>query len=257
MELIDSHTHLYLKEFDNDRDEVIRNAVSRGVTRMFLPNISSHTVRPMLTMAETYPAHCFPMIGLHPGSVTPAFENELENIHSWIDKGTFYAIGETGMDLYWDKTYRDEQEKAFTAQVRWAVEYDLPLVIHSRNAFDEIMAVLEREKRPGLRGVFHSFTGTAEQAMRVIGLGFLLGINGIVTYRNSGLEEVIRKTGLTPVVLETDAPYLTPVPYRGKRNESIYLVHTAVHISRLLDIEPDEVARVTTGNALRLFDIKN
>jgi TatD DNase family protein len=257
VELVDSHTHLYLPEFDRDRDHVMQQALEQGIKKMFLPNIDLASVAPMLQLCDSFPDHCYPMLGLHPGSVRPSFHNELEEIFSLYQPGRYCAIGEVGIDLYWDKTFAREQAEAFSFQVRKAQDYNLPLVIHIRNSFDEVFAVLKKEKKKDLYGIFHSFTGNKEQALRAIGLGFLLGINGILTYKNSGLQEVVKHVSLEHLVLETDAPYLPPVPHRGERNESRFLVHTAARLAELKQCSLDEVAEITSHNAMNLFTISH
>ncbi|MFC1733273.1 TatD family hydrolase, partial [candidate division KSB1 bacterium] len=223
MILIDTHTHLYLDAFNDDRDEVIHNAIANDVKILLLPNIDSKHAENMLNLCERFPANCFPMMGLHPGSVKMDFLKELEHVESNLKKGHFIAIGETGMDFYWDKTYKKEQELAFRKQLDLAGTYELPIVIHSREAIDELIDILNESPNKGITGVFHCFTGTHEQAEKIINLGFRLGIGGVLTFKNSGLKEVVRDIDLKHIILETDAPFLAPVPYRGKRNESAYI----------------------------------
>jgi TatD DNase family protein len=256
MILTDSHAHLYLDQFDPDRNEVIMNAVSRGVSYIFLPNIDSGSIESMMQLARDFPGHCFPMMGLHPTSVGKDYALQLEVVREWLQKEKFYAIGEMGLDLYWDKTYFAGQQEAFRIQVKLALEYDLPVVIHSRNSFDEIFDLLYEVYTPGLRGVFHCFTGTLAQAEHITGMGFMLGIGGVLTYKNSGLAEVLEKVPLTKLLLETDAPFLAPVPYRGKRNESAYILEIAQKLAEVKKISVEEVAEITTRNALELFRFK-
>jgi TatD DNase family protein len=257
MILTDSHAHLYLEHFDPDRDQVIGNAIQKGVKYMLLPNIDKESILPMMQLAGKYPGHCFPMMGLHPTSVGPDYADQLEAVKSWLKKGKFYAIGEMGIDLYWDKTYFAEQQDAFRIQVELALEYDLPLVIHSRNSFDEIFRLMDEVWQPGLKGVFHCFTGTLEQAEHIINLGFLLGIGGVITYKNSGLPEVIEKISLEHLLLETDAPFLAPVPYRGKRNESAFIPDIAQKIAEIKKVTIEDIAKITTQNAINLFHLPN
>ncbi len=257
MELIDTHTHLYLNEFNPDRDEVILRAIDNGVKKFFLPNIDSSSISDMFELTERYPDHCFPMMGLHPTSVKENYLSELSVIRRKLESKSCCAVGEVGIDLYWDKTYHKEQIDAFRQQVDLALTRDLPLVIHSRNSFDLIATILEEYTSPKLRGVFHSFTGTALQAEKAISLGFKMGIGGIVTFKNSGLDAVVKNIDLSHLILETDAPYLAPVPKRGKRNESAYLVYIAEKIANLHSVDITIVANITTRNALSLFGITN
>ena len=222
MRLIDTHSHLFLEEFSEDLPQVIERARSAGITHIFMPNIDSTTIDSMLSVCNAYKDYCFPMIGLHPTSVNADYEKELEIVARELKSFNKYiAIGEIGMDLYWDKTFLKEQQIALDKQINWALEYDLPVVIHCRDAFDYIYNVLEPYKNTSLKGIFHSFTGTDDEAARILEFsGFLIGINGVVTFKKSHLPEVLTKIPLEKIVLETDSPYLTPVPNRGKRNES-------------------------------------
>ncbi|MEN8225566.1 MAG: TatD family hydrolase [Bacteroidota bacterium] len=255
MILIDTHTHLYLNAFDDDREAMVERAIATGIKYMFMPNIDSSSVKGMHALSERFPENCFPMMGLHPTSVKENFEDELSMVEKLLEENTYYGIGETGIDLYWDKTYYREQVKAFNRQIDLAIEYDLPLVIHARESFDEIFRVLENRNIKGLRGVFHCFTGDTEQAKRAIGLGFMLGIGGVLTYKKSGLDEVVSEIGSEHLILETDAPFLPPVPHRGKRNESSYVLHVADKLAEILNVPLAEVAEVTTGNACDLFNL--
>jgi TatD DNase family protein len=252
----DSHTHLYLDAFDTDRDMVVQRAIDAGVTRMLLPNIDSSTIDPLFSMAERFPAHCLPMMGLHPTSVRSNYREELQHIQSFIERQDIVAIGETGMDLYWDKTFVKEQEEVFAIQISWAMELDLPLVIHARDSFPEIFAVLDRAGGPKLRGVFHSFTGGPADLERALSYDFMIGINGIVTFKNSNLDQVTRAVPLNRLLLETDSPFLAPVPHRGRRNESSYLTEIASKVSEIYNLTTDEIARITSSNAEQLFRIK-
>lgn len=255
MILIDTHTHLYLNAFDDDRDTMVERAIASGVKYMFLPNIDSTSVDGMHALCEHFPENCFPMMGLHPTSVKENFREELSMVEKLLDEHTYYAVGECGIDLYWDKTHYREQVEAFNRQIDLALEYGLPLVIHARESFTEIFRVLENRDIKGLEGVFHCFTGTLEEAERAIGLGFMLGIGGVLTYKNSGLDKVVAALGLDHIILETDAPFLPPVPHRGKRNESAYVIHVADKLAELLGVPAKDVAEVTTRNASQLFNL--
>jgi TatD DNase family protein len=256
MILTDSHTHLYLKHFNPDRDRVIQNALDKDVRYMLLPNIDKDSITPMMDLARAYPEICFPMMGLHPTSVGTDYLEQLEIVKSWLQKEKFCAIGEMGIDLYWDKTYLKEQQEAFRIQAGLALEYDLPLVIHSRNSFNEIFELLEEVHTPELRGVLHCFSGNYKQALYAIRLGFMLGIGGVLTYKNSILPEVIQKISLDHILLETDAPYLAPVPYRGQRNESAYIPDIAKMIAEIKNITVEEVAEITTQNTIKMFSVE-
>ena len=255
MRLIDTHSHLFLEEFSEDLPQVIERARSAGVTHIFMPNIDSTTIDSMLSVCNTYNDYCFPMIGLHPTSVNADYEKELEIVARELRSFNKYiAIGEGGMDLYWDKTFLKEQQIVLDKQINWALEYDLPVVIHCRDAFGYIYNVLEPYKNTSLKGVFHSFTGTDDEAARILEFsGFLIGINGVVTFKKSRLPEVLTKIPLEKIVLETDSPYLTPVPNRGKRNESAYVKDTLMKVSDIYRMSPEAVGRVTSENALKVF----
>ena len=255
--LTDTHAHLYLKAFRNDIDEVIVRAVGRGVKRIFLPNLDSSSVEDMLRICEKYKGICFPMIGLHPTSVKENYLDELTGIENELDNDKYIAIGETGIDLYWDQTYLEEQRIAFRTQLTWAKGSDLPVVIHARDSFDEIFEVMDQEHTPDLKGVFHSFTGNAEQAEKILSYGFYIGINGIVTFKNSGLEKIVKEIPLEKLLLETDAPFLAPTPFRGRRNESAYVYDVAKKIAEIKELKMEEVANITTANALTLFTRAN
>ncbi len=253
--MIDTHTHLYLNAFDDDRDMMVERAIASGVKYMFLPNIDRTSVEGMHALCERFPENCFPMMGLHPTSVKENFRVELSMVEKLLNEHTYYAVGECGIDLYWDKTHYREQVEAFNRQIDLALEHGLPLVIHARESFTEIFRVLENRDIKGLEGVFHCFTGTLEDAERAIGLGFMLGIGGVLTYKNSGLDKVVAALGLDHIILETDAPFLPPVPHRGKRNESAYVIHVADKLAELLDVPAQEVAEITTRNASQLFNL--
>ena len=255
MRLIDTHSHLFLEEFSEDLPQVIERARSAGITHIFMPNIDSTTIDSMLSVCNTYNDYCFPMIGLHPTSVNADYEKELEIVARELKSFNKYiAIGEVGMDLYWDKTFLKEQQIVLDKQINWALEYDLPVVIHCRDAFGYIYNVLEPYKNTSLKGIFHSFTGTDDEAARILEFsGFLIGINGVVTFKKSHLPEVLTKIPLEKIVLETDSPYLTPVPNRGKRNESAYVKDTLMKISEIYRMSPETVGSVTSENALKVF----
>lgn len=251
--LVDTHTHLYAEEFDEDRELAVIRAVEAGVTRLYMPNIDDTTVESMLRLCGKH-ENCFPMIGFHPTSVDEHWRERLGKVESYLKLHRFYGIGEVGMDLYWDKTFRKEQMMAFDEQVKWAVRYDLPLIVHCREAYPEMLEVLSAYKNTGLRGIFHSFTGTAEEARQLLEYeSFMLGINGVVTFKKSTLPEVLKNVPLNRVVLETDSPYLAPVPYRGKRNESANLVKVAECLSVIYGLPLPEIASWTTENALKVF----
>lgn len=253
MQLIDTHAHLYSEEFNEDRAEMIQRALEAGVTRMYLPNIDSTSIEGMLELEAQYPGQCLAMMGLHPCYVKDNYQEELALVKSWLEKRSFPAIGEIGIDLYWDKTHVKEQEEAFLTQVEWAKQYDLPIVIHSRESMDMILELLQPVRHPRLRGIFHCFTGSVSQAEAAIELGFLLGIGGVLTFKKSGLDAVLSEIALQHLVLETDAPYLAPTPFRGKRNESSYVLKVAEKLAEVKGVSVNEVAEITTQNALQLF----
>ncbi|MGQ8336432.1 TatD family hydrolase [Sunxiuqinia sp. A32] len=253
--LIDTHSHIYSEDFNSDIDEVINHAYENGVRKIVLPNIDSSSVKKMLDLVDSYPQICFPLMGLHPTSVTEDYEEELTLVEYWLTKRKFYGIGEIGIDLYWETRFLEEQQTAFTYQLRLATKYKIPVVIHVRESFDEVYEILMMEKTADLQGVFHSFTGTKEQADKIIDLGFKLGVGGIVTFKNSGLDKVLQDVDLSHMILETDSPYLTPAPNRGKRNESANIIYIAQKVADLHQISIDEVARITTENATKLFGI--
>jgi TatD DNase family protein len=253
--LIDTHSHIYSTDFIQDLDEVIQRAYSNDVRKIILPNIDSSSVKNLLNLVDTYPHICFPLMGLHPTSVNRDYLEELQLVEYWLKKRKFYGIGEIGIDLYWDKSFLEEQLHAFRVQLDLAKQYKLPVVIHVRDSFDEVYEVLNDVKDDKLTGVFHSFTGTIEQARLVTDLGFKIGVNGIVTFKKSGLDEIISQIDLSHLILETDSPYLTPAPFRGKRNESSYLVYVAQKIADLHQMTVGDVAKITTENARNLFGI--
>ena len=252
--MIDTHTHIYLEEFDEDRVEVVRRAREAGVERVILPNVDFDTVQAMHATNDLLPGYCRMAMGLHPTSVEADYRERLGQVRELLFSGEYCAVGEIGLDLYWDKTYAEEQKEAFVMQTGWAAESGLPVIIHCREAFDEILALLQSGRVPAFRGVFHSFTGSAEQVRLLRGTGdYYFGINGIVTFKNAHLEDMVREVGIGRILLETDAPYLAPVPYRGKRNEPSYLPYMAKRIAEILDITTAEVEESTTANAVRLF----
>ncbi len=253
MQLIDTHTHLYLPEFNADRDEVVKRAVGSGVVKMFLPNIDISSVDPMLSVAERYPGICYPMIGLHPTSVGEDYLSRLDELESISSQYKFIAIGEIGIDLYWDKTFLKEQIVAFRRQISFALKKELPVVVHSRESFAEVFSILGEFRGKGLKGVLHAFTGNKEEAQHAIDLGFMLGIGGIVTFKNSGLSMVVNDIGPGNIILETDSPYLAPVPYRGKRNESSYICIINKKIADITGMSEEEVAAITFSNSSALF----
>jgi len=255
MNIIDTHNHIYLPEFDNDRDEVISRSVSAGVRTIMMPNIDSSSVAPMITAEERYPGVCLPMMGLHPTSVKGNYRDELELVETRLREHKYYGIGETGIDLYWDKTFIREQIVSFRRQLELAEDYGLPIVIHARESLDVIFTEIEAFGSGRVTGIFHAFPGNAADARRVAGMGFMIGIGGVVTFRNGRQHEAALEAGIDNIVLETDAPYLAPVPHRGKRNESSYLPLVIGRLSEVLDIPPGEVSDKTTANARRLFKI--
>lgn len=255
MILTDTHTHLYYEKDLELRAALMTRCLENKVSRLFLPNVDSVSIPLVFSLAEQYPAHCFPMLGLHPCDVKSNFKEELATIEREIAQRKVYAIGEIGIDLHWDKTTFSIQKEAFRTQIAWAKQLDLPIVIHCREAFDEIFEILSELKDEKLRGIFHCFSGTLEQAEKVISLGFYLGIGGVLTYKNSGLDQVIAKIPLEHLVLETDSPYLTPVPFRGKPNESSYLIYVAQKLADIKQISIEDIAEITTQNSKLVFGI--
>ena len=258
MHLIDTHAHLYLPQFEKDRREVVLRAINQGVETILLPNIDPSTIRSLLDLHRLFPEHCLPMMGLHPGSVNQSYREALGQVGGALLEGAqeYIAVGEVGIDLYWDQSFLREQTEAFQEQVQWSLDMDLPLVIHSRDSFDQIHTALMDFRNQPLKGVFHSFTGGVEQAKKVMDLGFYIGINGIVTFKNAALGHLVEKIGLKSLILETDAPYLTPDPHRGKRNESSYLVHIARKVAEYSRVDYERVVQITTRNAIDLFNLK-
>ena len=256
MKLTDTHTHLFAPEFDNDREAMIKRALEKNVTRFFLPNIDAESIPQMLAMCEVFPDNCFPMMGLHPCSVFADYEQQLALVKEWLGKRKFYALGEIGIDLFHDVTFAEQQKIAFRQQVKWAKEMGLPVVIHCRNSFNEVMEIITDEMDERLKGIFHCFTGTLEDARRVMELkSFKMGIGGVITYKNSTLPQVLKDVPLSYIVLETDSPYLTPVPFRGKRNESAYIYLVADKVSDIYQLSVEKIAEVTTANSVEIFGV--
>lgn len=255
MIFVDTHTHLYLEQFDEDREQMIQRAIEAGVTKMLLPNIDTDSLPKMLKVAEQFPNNCFPMLALHPTDVKENFKQQLATLEEALNTHSFIAIGETGIDLYWDKTFFKQQCESLEMHCEWAMKHQLPMVVHSRESHKEIMDVLAIYKGKGLTGVFHCFSGDYPQAKEVLDFGFYLGIGGPITYKKSQLPEVVAKTGLNYLLLETDAPFLSPVPHRGKRNESSYIPMIAKKIAEELHTTIEAVALITTDNATNLFKL--
>ena len=255
MNIIDTHTHLYLKQFKEDIDLVINKSLEIGVKKFIFPAIDSSHFDDMHDLKNKYPDDIHLMSGLHPTSVKENYKEELEFVVNSLMSHSYVAIGEIGIDLYWDKSFLNEQQEAFEFQIRLAIKNDLPIVIHCREAFDEIFEILDKENCSKLRGVFHCFTGTLEQASRAIRLGFKLGIGGVVTFKNGGIDKFLHQIDLKHIVLETDSPYLAPVPYRGKRNESSYIIHVLEKLSEIYKLPKDLIADYTTKNAEKLFKL--
>ena len=253
MNIVDTHTHLYLKQFNEDIDSVINRSKDIGVKKFIFPAIDSSHFDSMHSLKNKYPDNIYLMSGLHPTNVKENYKNELDFVVDSLKTHDYVAIGEIGIDLYWDKSFLNEQQEAFTFQIRLAIKHDLPIVIHCREAFDEIFEILDKENCDKLRGVFHCFTGTLEQAKRAIDLDFVLGIGGVVTFKNGGIDKFLNQIDLKHIVLETDSPYLAPVPFRGKRNESSYITYVIDKLSEIYGLPIKEIASVTTKNAEKVF----
>jgi TatD DNase family protein len=253
MELIDTHCHLYVPAFAEDIDDIIQRARAAGVVRFYLPAIDMETEKALLDLEKRYPDICFAMQGLHPCSVKADVENALQHVEQSLSMRKFAAIGEIGLDFYWDRSFEKDQYRAFHQQIEWAMHFDLPIVVHSRNSIEQTISVVRENQNGNLRGIFHCFNDGEQEAYEIITLGFYLGIGGTLTYKNSKLPGVLKNIGLENIVLETDAPYLPPAPFRGKRNESSYIIYMAEKIAEIKGISAEEVARITTGNALRIF----
>ena len=253
MQLIDTHCHLYLEAFKADIEPVMARAAADGVERFYLPAIDSSELDNLLNLEKFWPGKCYAMMGLHPCSVKENHSEELKLVESWLAKRAFVAVGEIGLDYYWDKTFVKEQQEAFHQQIEWAQAYNIPIVIHSRNSVDDCIRIVQEHQNGSLKGIFHCFSDGIEAAEKIMALGFYMGIGGVVTYKNAGLAEVVKNIPLEHLVLETDAPYLTPVPFRGKRNESSYLKYIAEKIADIKNISLEEMAAVTTANAEKIF----
>lgn len=255
MNLIDSHAHIYSEKFDADRAEAMERAEQEGVQRVYMPNIDHSSIDAMLEAEQKYSGRCIPMMGLHPTSVGQDFERELYLVEDWLSKRAFAAVGECGIDLYWDKTFLPQQQEALKVQVELAKKYNLPIVLHTRDSFEETYSIVSAAQDGSLKGIFHCFTGTVAEAKKVQELGFLMGIGGVATFKNGGMDAVLPHVSLENLVLETDCPYLAPTPHRGKRNEPVYLPLIAQRVAELVQKPVEEVAEKTTANALNLFKL--
>ncbi|MDG1810604.1 MAG: TatD family hydrolase [Polaribacter sp.] len=253
--ITDTHTHLYSEQFDEDRNEMMQRAKDAGVSRFFIPAIDSSYTKSMLELESNFKGAVFLMMGLHPTSVKENYKEELAHVKEWIDKRGFYAIGEIGIDLYWDKSFLAQQQEAFKTQIQWAKEKKIPIVIHCRDAFDEIFEVLETEKSDDLFGIFHCFTGTLAQAKKAITYNMKLGIGGVATFKNGKIDQFLNEIDIKHIVLETDSPYLAPKPYRGKRNESSYITQVVEKLAGIYDLTFQEIAEITTQNSKEVFGI--
>ena len=254
--MIETHAHIYDSKFDADRSETIQRALDNGITKILMPNCASETIDAMLLCEKNYPGICIPMMGLHPCYVTDfTVATELKTVEGWLAKRSFCAVGEIGLDYYWDQTFKTEQKNAFRTQIELALHYNLPIVVHSRESNDDCIAIVQEYASKGLRGVFHCFSGTAMQAQQLVDIGFYLGVGGVLTYKKSGLSEIICNINPQYLLLETDAPYLAPSPHRGKRNETAFMVHIAQHLADIHQISLAEIDRITTNNATILFGL--
>jgi len=254
--MIDTHSHIYLPDFDEDRQAVVEEARSAGVEKILMPNVDGTSIRPMFAVEEMYPGYCYAMMGLHPTSVKGDFEEQLANVKHWLGQRDFIAIGEIGIDLYWDKTWEREQREVFRTQVDWAKEKGIPVVIHVRDAFDAVFQELDKVCDDKLKGVFHSFSGNTDQLHKALEYpGFMLGINGIVTFKNAQLDKVLKEADPERLITETDAPYLAPVPFRGKRNQPAYMAYTLEKLAGIFDVSREEMDAITTRNARQLFAV--
>ena len=251
--LIDTHAHIYLDEFEDDINTLIQESKNTGVNQIFMPNIDSHTIDPMLRIEDAYKDYCIPMMGLHPCYVKPNVHEELAVVESWLRKRSFCAIGEIGIDLYWDKTFLDQQIEAFEMQINWAKELNLPIIIHCRDSIDMTIEIVKKHQDGNLKGIFHCFSGNLEHAQKIIDLNFLLGIGGVVTFKNGGIDKIIPNIDLSTIALETDSPYLAPAPHRGKKNRPSFLPIIASKIAELKQCAVQDVATVTSKNAVNLF----
>ena len=255
MRFIDTHSHIYDTGFQEDLDAVMASAKSAGIEKIYMPGIDSTCIDAMMDMETKYPGICIPMMGLHPCYVKENYQEELAIVEGWLAKRKFAAIGEIGLDYYWDRTFVKEQQEAFQTQMQWALDYDLPIVIHTRNAMGETIEAVKPFAKKGLRGVFHCFSGSKESAEQIIGMGFYLGLGGVLTYKNAGVAEAIASIPMEYLVLETDAPYLAPVPYRGKRNEPAFMIEVAKKLAEIKNLPLHEVGEITSVNAEKLFAI--
>ena len=255
MMLIDTHSHIYVPEFAPDFTQMLEKAQNEGVRKIILPAIDSLSHEAMLKVEDENPGVCLSMMGLHPCSVKESYKEELTIARDYLEKRTFKAVGEIGLDFYWDKTFTEQQYAAFHEQIEWAIHFDIPIAIHSRNSTDECIEVVAAHQKGNLRGVFHCFSGNTDQANQIIDLGFFLGIGGVITFKNAGLDKVMEEVSLNHVVVETDAPYLAPVPFRGKRNEPSYLKYVVDKLAVIKNVSAEEIATITTANAEKLFGL--
>ena len=255
MIFIDSHAHLYLEDFDEDREKVIATAIAEDVKYMLLPSIDKSSFKQMQDLIKQFPENCFPMIGVHPTSVKEHYEEEISLVERELEKGGYCAIGEIGIDLYWDKTFAEQQKMAFRHQLILAKKYNLAVAIHTRNSFEDVYKIVREEQDGNLKGVFHCFVGNIGEAKKIMDLNFYMGIGGVVTFKNSGLDKTVKEIPLERIILETDSPFLTPTPFRGKRNQSAYIKLIAEKIAEIKNIELDRIAEITTTNCIELFDL--
>lgn len=253
MYIIDTHTHLYLEEFKTDIDEVIKRALEEGVSHFYLPNIDSTSIPHLLALEKRFLGKCIALMGLHPCSVNENYKEELKTVAGWLQKRPFAGIGEIGLDYYWDKTFIPQQKEVFQQQIEWGLQFNYPIIIHSRDSLNDCIDIVGKNQNGKLKGIFHCFGGTIDEARKIIDLGFLMGIGGVITYKNSGLSEVVKQIPLEHLVIETDAPYLTPVPFRGKRNEPSYCKYIVETLAKAKETTIQEVAVQTTKNAVNLF----
>lgn len=256
MEFIDTHTHLYLDNFKEDRDEIIELALGKGVKKFLLPNIDEESYPQMMDLVAKFPENIFPMIGIHPSSVDENYQNLLDKYKELLKSGKFIAVGEIGIDLYWEKKFKEQQMDAFKQQLQWSLDFDMAVSIHTRDSFEVVKEVIDSFGNQKFKGIFHCFTGTKNQADWMISKGFLLGIGGIVTFKNSGLDKTLEQIELKNLVLETDSPFLTPSPYRGKRNNSSYIPLIAEKIAEIYSVSIEDIAKITTENAKTVFGLR-
>jgi TatD DNase family protein len=253
MQFIETHAHIYSEEFNEDLALIVKSALANGINKIYMPAIDSSAIAAMLAVEAAYPNNCFSMMGLHPCYVKDNYKEELTIVEDWLSKRKFAAIGEIGLDFYWDTTFKQQQYASFELQMQWALDYDLPIVIHTRNAMGETIELVKPFAKKGLKGIFHCFSGSKESAMDIIGMGFHLGLGGVLTYKNAGVAEAIKEIPMEWLVLETDAPYLSPVPYRGKRNEPAYMIEVAKKLAEIKGLPLHEIAEITTRNAEGIF----